>query len=263
MSIYNQHFYHDTIRKYVTVVGNLINNLKVKRYDSDGNLLEERPVEMVYSPKEKFISRLLQDPDLKTKEAITLPKIGYQMTAMYYDTERKLANRRYFKFRETDADTASKIYVPQPWNFAFEVSIIAKSQDDMFQIVEQILPFFGPDLVFSMKTMSTPPVKFDVPISLVGVTPSDNYEGSFEDRRMIIYTMQFLLKGYMFGPVRTGGSIIKQIDVSLFDFGQLDIPLAERKALSLIHIEPFFEGKPLEEINMDDDYVVKTTITNG
>lgn len=262
MAIYNQHFYHNTIRKYITVVGNLLNDLKVHHYDKDGTLLDERPVELVYSPKEKFISRLLADPELKTKEAINLPKIGYQMTSLMYDSSRKLANNRYFRFREQNASTASKLYTPQPWNFAFEATIIAKTQDDILQIVEQVVPFFGPDLVFSVKTISTPEVKFDIPISLVGVQPSDNFEGAFEDRRMIIYTLQFVLKGYLFGPIRTGGAIIKQVDVSLFEYAELDKPLNQRQAFSLIHIEPFIEGKTLEEINMDDDYVVKTTITN-
>jgi hypothetical protein len=48
----------------------------------------------------------------------------------------------------------------------------------------------------------------DVPIILNGVEFDDRYDGDFKDRQSIIWTLNFTLKGYLYGPSKSS-SIIK------------------------------------------------------
>ena len=40
----------------------------------------------------------------------------------------------------------------------------------------------------------------DIPVVLGDVRVSDTYEGDFESRRVLEWTMTFTMKGYLFGP---------------------------------------------------------------
>ena len=82
--------------------------------------------------------------------------------------------------------------------------------NEALQIVEQILPYFQPEYTVTMKMVDSIPDNRDVPVVLNGVSFEDSYEGSFEDRRVIEYTLDFQMKTYFFGPVYTG-KIIKNV----------------------------------------------------
>ena len=49
----------------------------------------------------------------------------------------------------------------------------------------------------------------DIPIILNSVNYSDDYEGSFDDKKITLITMNFTCKAYIFGPVGTQGPIKK------------------------------------------------------
>ena len=46
---------------------------------------------------------------------------------------------------------------------------------------------------------------------------SDDYEGEFEQRRALIYTLDFIMKVQFFGPVKQDVGIIKDATVNLRD----------------------------------------------
>jgi hypothetical protein len=52
----------------------------------------------------------------------------------------------------------------------------------------------------------------DIPIVLQGVTTEDTYEGNYEQRRALIHTLDFIVKGNFYGPVRNQ-EIIKSVQV--------------------------------------------------
>ena len=82
--------YHKTIRKLVVAFGNLFNEIKLARYDADGNEVEHFLVPLVYGGKEKYVSRLEGDPELDKKVQISLPIMSFEMNNMNYDAGRKL-----------------------------------------------------------------------------------------------------------------------------------------------------------------------------
>ena len=81
---------------------------------------------------------------------------------------------------------------------------------DALQITEQILPYFQPEYTVTMKMIDDMSDVRDVPIILNSVSMDDQFEGSFEERRVIEFNLEFTMKLYFFGPVYTG-DIIKNV----------------------------------------------------
>ena len=87
-------FYHEIVRKTVVAFGTLFNNLYVVRKDSKGKVLQRMKVPLAYGPKQKFLARIDEDPtrsaNTPRKTAITLPRLGFEMVGLTYDSTRKL-----------------------------------------------------------------------------------------------------------------------------------------------------------------------------
>ena len=96
----------------------------------------------------------------------------------------------------------------------FQLNIMTKLNDDMLQIIEQILPYFQPHYTLTVKFLGNLEEKRDIPIQLDDITMTDDYEGNFDQRRALIYTLTFTAKTFLFGPVEdVTGSIIKKVTV--------------------------------------------------
>ena len=91
---------------------------------------------------------------------------------------------------------------------------MAKQSDDALQIVEQILPYFQPDYTITVADLGGG-TKRDVPVVLNSITYEDNYEGEFEQRRALIYTLAFTAKFYLYGPV-SSSKVIKTVSVDQY-----------------------------------------------
>ena len=175
-------------------------------------------VPLAYGPKQKFLTRLDQDPSLSAATAITLPRLGFEIGGLTYDTARKMNRVQKFKKVKSSSSDANKLdtqFMPVPYNMDITLYAMAKNSDDALQIVEQILPFFQPDYTLTLNDMADMGIKRDVPIILNDVSYEDNYQGDFESRRAIIYTMGFTTKFYLYGPV-TSSSVIKTVQVDQF-----------------------------------------------
>ena len=210
-------YYHETIRKVVVAFGTMFNNISLVRKDSDGKVVQSMKVPLAYGPKQKFLVRLAEDPDLTKQVAVTLPRIGFEINGLSYDPSRKL--NRIQQFKKTKSGTQGKSletqFMPVPYNVGFELYVLAKNSDDALQIVEQILPYFQPDYTLTINDMADMGIKRDVPIVLNSISYEDDYEGDFTARRSLIYTLSFTAKFYLYGPV-TSQSIIKTVQVDQF-----------------------------------------------
>ena len=211
-----QQFYHETIRKIVVAFGTMFNNIQLVRKDNDGNIVQSMKVPLAYGPRQKFLVRLREDPDLTKQVAITLPRLGFEIRNLSYDSTRKL--NRVQKFRKTKSSKSNALdvqFMPVPYNLEFELYILSKNSDDALQIVEQILPYFQPDYTLTVNDMADMGIKRDVPIVLNSITYEDDYEGDFATRRSIIYSMSFTSKFYLYGPVTSTG-VIKTVQVDQY-----------------------------------------------
>lgn len=254
--MFGTHFYHQRLRKSVAVFGTLFNNIYVLRKDSGGNVISQIKVPLSYAPKQKYLERIRENPDLDTdtKVAIKLPRMSFEIVNIAYDPGRQLQKTNSFSQVGTSVSNRNKFNMFVPYNVSFQLSIYAKSQDDALQIVEQILPYFSPQYTLTLKPFADyPDVKEDVPITLVGVDFSDDFEGTMEARRTIIYTLSFDMKVNFYGPVANATIIRKSIvDIYNMDAGLKDSDIG----LERIEVIP-----DPADASPDSDYGFQTTIS--
>lgn len=204
MAIAN-HFYNETTRKYVALFGTIFNQLKIVRRDNAGTEVQSMIVPLAYAPFQKVLARLNEDPDLLNSQrpAIRLPRMSFEIVSVTYDPSRKIASTMKMR-KDSKAETDSSrsfVYSSVPYNIDFSLYIMTKYQEDASQLMEQILPFFTPDWTVTAK-MVPDLDPLDIPIVLNSITTEDLYEGDFETRQSVLYTLSFTLKGYYFGPER-------------------------------------------------------------
>jgi hypothetical protein len=154
------------------------------------------------------------------------------------------------------------------------MSIIVKNAEDGTKIVEQILPYFTPEWTASVHLIpSMEDDPWDIPIILNNISSEDTYEGNFDTRRAIIWTLDFTIKGYLFGPDKkigsgdgTDGGIIKYIDVNIRPTANVTTANTTNTATTeIVHVFPGLtaNGQPTSNaalsidwalINADDNY---------
>ena len=207
--MFGTHFYNRSFRKYVVIFGTMFNNLSIKRYANDGTTREVIKVPLAYGAKEKFITRLQQDPTLTKSVAITLPRLNFEMTNISYDSSRKQQSAIKIAAADTTVKrTVKSQYVGAPYNFDFTLSIFVRNIEDGTQLVEQILPYFVPDYTVTANLVPSLNIIKDIPIVLNSVSQNIEYEGSLDSQRIITWDLTFTVKGYLFGPVANSAIII-------------------------------------------------------
>ena len=210
-----QYFYHEILRKTVIGFGTLFNGIEIRHDNDSGGEVSRMKVPLAYGPMQKFLAKIEQQPTIQGRPAITLPRMSFEMTNLNYDPSRKASITQTFKSGNTD--NVKKVFMPVPYNVGFMLSIATKLNDDMLQIMEQILPYFQPGLNITLNLISSINEKRDIPIILESINMSDDYEGSFDNRRAMITTMQFSAKVYMFGAVSDSpDGLIKKVNVDYF-----------------------------------------------
>ena len=211
-----QQFYHETIRNVVVGFGTIFNNIQLVRKDNSGVIQQTMKVPLAYGPRQKFLVRLNDDADLTKAAAVTLPRIGFEITGLTYDPGRKLNRvQKFKKVKGAKSDQLDTQYMPVPYNINFQLYILAKQSDDALQVVEQILPYFQPDYTITINDMAEMGIKKDVPVQLNSISYEDDYQGDFTSRRAIIYTLEFTCKFYLYGPV-TSSKVIKTVQVDSY-----------------------------------------------
>jgi len=201
------------------------------------------------------------------------------MTDVRYDSDRKL---------KTIQRTANKInnspsslnyqYMPVPYNFGFRLYILVKNAEDGTKIVEQILPYFTPDFTVTVELIPDMQELKDIPVVLNSVSQEDTYEGNFQERQALIWTLDFTIKGYLYGPIQAT-PIIKYAFVNYYapevPDGELATAVGVTSAISETLDQPGLTANgqptsnaaasiPVSQIQVTDDYgfvITKTDFT--
>lgn len=259
-------WYNESIKKYVVVFGTMFNDIVLTKRNQDGTVSKQVRVPISFGPKEKFLVRKEADPGLDRPYAISLPCMSFELNGLIYDGTRKLTtNQRFVVPDGTEDNKFTSLWMPVPYDMNFQLNIMARSYDDGCQILEQILPFFTPDWTNAINLIEDPVIHLDVPLILSGVSITDTYESDFQNRRTLIWTLDFVMKGYFFGPTKNK-KIIKVTNVNLYDKMNANTQVAN------INITPGLTANgepttdpdltiPYEDINADDnwDYIVQVS----
>ena len=207
--------YHEIIRRTIIAFGTLFNTIDIKHKTQDGRNHSVVRVPVAYGPTEKFLARVEQKPDPRKRVSITLPRIAFELSSINYDNSRKVSTMQTFKTVTKDGSKlAKKIFMPVPYNLGFRLSIMSQYNEDALQILEQILPFFQPSFNLTVDLVSSIGEKRDIPMILDNITFDDNYDSGFEEKRVIVHTLDFTAKSYIFGPIADSTEgLIKRVQV--------------------------------------------------
>lgn len=218
--MFGQTFYHGHLRKFVVLFGTLFNDIYINRVSANGSQISSMKVPISYSPKEKMIVRAEQDPNLDKPFAIVLPRMGFEMTSMSYSPLRKLSTikKGYIKEDVSNNERLKYIYNPVPYDLNFSLYVAVKNTEDGTRILEQILPYFTPDWTTTVNLVPELDVKLDIPTVLLNVTSEDIYDGNYTERRSLVWTLDFSMKGYVFGPVKKS-EVITLANVNFYSDG--------------------------------------------
>ncbi|UNH61314.1 tail sheath stabilizer and completion protein [Synechococcus phage S-SZBM1] len=236
--------YHEIIKKTVVAFGTLFNNIELRR--SQGSKTEVMKVPLAYGPKQKFLTRLRQVGDLTKKDQaqITLPRVSFEINGISYDPTRKVSPTQTIRHVGPNGET-NVSYMPIPYNISFELAILSKNQDDALQILEQILPYFQPSFTITMNLVPELGEKKDYPVTLTSVNYEDQYEGDYDTRRTLIYTLQFVAKTYLYGPVQDKSDQV--ITKAIVDYATDSLVTAPREVRYTVTPDPI-------DADADDDF---------
>ena len=244
------YYYHQIIRKTIISFGTIFNQIYIKHLDKDGDTYNEMRVPLAYGPIQKFLARLEQQADLNKPVAITLPRLSFEMTSIQYDPTRKANITQTFK--ASDGTNLKKVFLPVPYNIGFQLNLMSKLNDDALQVVEQILPYFQPAFNLTVDLVESIGEKRDIPVVLDNVSFTDDYEGDFSTRRVLIYTFNFTAKTYLFGPVsETTDGLIKKVQVDTYT--SVDTQTAKREMRYTVVPDPIDAG-PDDNFGFDEEW---------
>ena len=209
-------FYNRALRKYVVGFGNLFNDITLVRYNPDYSEAQRMIVPIVYAPKEDYVTRLETDPLLNKKTQITLPRMSFELLGFNYDASRK-QNTNVKQFAQTSAGLISQ-YNPVPYNFDFNLYLYVRNIEDGTQIIEHILSYFTPDYTMKLNMIPEMGIVKEVPVVLNSTSQDIDYEGGYErDTRVIIWTLTFTVKGYIYGKISEAGGPITHSITSIYN----------------------------------------------
>jgi hypothetical protein len=209
-------FYHGIIRKTIVSFGRLFSDIYIDRKQGDsvtGTTIQRLHIPLAYAPKEKWLVRLEQDPDLTNNTYVTLPRMSFEIIGYAYDPTRKVNRMQQIKCGD-GSGSVSTMYTPVPYNIDLSLYILTKTQEDGLQIIEQILPTFTPEYTLTINAVPDMNVKLDIPIILNSVAVSDEYDGDFQTRRFVTHTLNFQMKANLFGPI-TGRNVIDEVNANV------------------------------------------------
>jgi len=206
------YYYNQSLRKLIVGFGTLFSDIYVSHENETGPNTSLR-VPITYSSQEKFIQRLLNPSSITegTRIENQLPRISFIMNSIASDPSRR-RTRMSSRLELTQGsggicqNTGSQIANEIPVNVSFNLFAYTRHIDDMMQIIEQIMPFFVPDHVISMR-LTDGGQKMNIPIVMVSNNLTDRYEGDLNSRRIHICSFNFLAKSYIYGAVTPATTI--------------------------------------------------------
>lgn len=236
----HSYFYHGSVKNIITIFGALFSDIYIKRSTGAGTEYQEIKVPLSYAPKQRALVRIAQQPNIDDRQAqITLPRLAFEIVAFNYDGSRKINTNsvsRTMDQGQPNTNYANQLNSPTPYDAKVNLYAYAKNQDDALQMVEQIFPFFNPDLNITINSIPDMNVVEDIPVILDSVSYEDDYEGDLETRRAIIWTLSFTVKMNFYGPITKNGVIKKvNINVNKIDSQESDKPLLKYDA----KVDPF------------------------
>lgn len=216
------YFYNSSLRRYITMMGALFNHVAVAR-TRDG-VVSTQKVPISYGSKEHFVQKLNTITDSSdgdntvAKVETILPRMNLNLIDMNYNPifKTNITNREMMSRGGRPVTTSQ--FNPVPFKMMFELSVFTRHEDDVFQIIEQILPYFQPNFSCKITELHSNDIKIDrdIQITVQSLMIDEEVEGDRFSRRRIEWSIMFEVDGYLYPPVKDIAGEIKTVYVDFF-----------------------------------------------
>jgi hypothetical protein len=212
------HFYHHNIWKHLSAFADLFSDMQVFVYNKERTKATGlKNVPLLIAPKEKVVSTLIVNGQDKPQSDNQLPKMSVFWNSFDPDPDRnrgtKMERKLLIETLVNDNGNTIKREVYKdlqtiPYKMGIDLTIWTKYMDEAAQLLENILPFFTPDLPLSLFERAVG-IERKVMAKLISV--SSNLVGDLNepDRRVIQYTLSFTLECNLYRPLEIEGEIQK------------------------------------------------------
>lgn len=199
------HFYHSSFRRYALLMGDLFSNIQVARTREDtGTRFIKVPI--TYASKEHFMMKLnkwtsVNSQDDVAKVETILPRMNLHLVDVMYNGTYKtnIANRTAI---QNGQSAMISQFNPTPYKMIYELGIFTRYEDDMYQIVEQILPYFQPHFNTTMTEQYGEDIEFsrDIRVVFQSISVDEQIDGDNISRRRLEWSIMFEVQGWMYPP---------------------------------------------------------------
>jgi hypothetical protein len=238
-------FYWQTTKKLIVAFATVFDELEVT--DDFGRPYK---VPLIFSQKEKFVEAFTTGENMNdTDFDITFPRMGFELSGINFAPERHVNPLNQILDTMDDGEEVLT-YNRIPYDLTFDLFIGARKLEDSLKVLESIIPFFTPELTVTIRDREDFQLETNVPIVLNSTALQIDYEGSFDSRRQIMWTLNFTVKGYYY-PDRRATNRIKQ---TILNFGDMDYERIFAKYTSTVN--------PLDAGPLDQHTIVDTVDRN-
>lgn len=217
-----EYFYYNSVRNQIIVFMSLFKSMKVidERDTMDDTLTDsvETKINIVYSPKERKLieqtyESLIPDSMYDTK----VPIFSVSIASIAYDPARALNFFRKRRIKQNSKQYQDRM--PIPYDIGMTLSILAKYEEHIHMITENIVPYMAPYIIVRIKEninhLENIPrelrIDFDGNINRdISITWADT------ERRVIKTDLGFVIKGWIYKPLREAQGPILHIPISFF-----------------------------------------------
>lgn len=182
-----QYFYHKSIKKVISTFGSLFSDVMVQ---AGTDQIIKVPIH--YAHKQKFIEVATNNIDVRNMYVdITLPVMGFEVTSFTYAPERMTNPMNVQNIRPVNSDEVNFLFTSIPYSLTIELYIATNTVDEGYQIIEQIVPFFTPQLTITISDIDFHNIKTNLTFDLTSFSQDIQNEGSFDDKRVCLFNFSF------------------------------------------------------------------------
>jgi hypothetical protein len=217
----NIFYYNRNIKAMIIGFLNIFPQMKVATYNSETGKQETlNNVPILWGPLER--SSYMNSKGETVQRVIQLPLLHFELNSMEIDKNRAFAMKSlHLMGPRSGYSGMTDNLMPYPYNFTVTMNIYAKYQEDLYQLVEQIVPLFNYHRQYFTKHPIFPD---DITLSHWAIITgypnyNFNYEYSAEQRRDILSTsITFLIEGWMVREAYESAGLIKEVVANFKDY---------------------------------------------
>ena len=215
----NIYFYNKNLKNLFIAFLNLFSDIYVKRYNSETGIAEQTvKVPILLNAIER--SSYMNSKGETVQRLIELPLIHFNLDSMDIDKDRTFPMKSLHLYDTKDNKDLSNL-MPVPYNYQITMTIFAKYQEDIVQLIEQIIPIFNYHrVVYYEHPIFSDKLTISNWVSITGYpsfTLNSEYEAS--ERRGIMSSQTiFKVEGWMVREAYESGGVIKDIITNYNDY---------------------------------------------